>query len=53
MTPDTDDDTRYKILHKAFNYLDTCSDWQFSLFDYDDVKNVKIEDIAGSCVYSK
>lgn len=53
MTPDTDDDTRYKILHKAFNYLDTCSDWQFSLFDYEDVKNVKIEDIAGSCVYSK
>ena len=52
MTPDTDDDTRYKILHKAFNYLDTCSDWQFSLFDYEDVKNVKIEDIAGSCVYS-
>ncbi len=53
MTPDTDDDTRYKILHKAFNYLDTCSDWQFSLFDYEDVKNVKIEDIAGSCVYSQ
>ena len=53
MTLDTDDDTRYKILHKAFNYLDTCSDWQFSLFDYEDVKNVKIEDIAGSCVYSK
>mgnify|MGYP003299510293 FL=1 len=53
MTPDTDDDIRYKILHKAFNYLDTCSDWQFSLFDYEDVKNVKIEGIAGSCVYSK
>ncbi|MBE6799600.1 MAG: hypothetical protein E7529_00180 [Ruminococcaceae bacterium] len=53
MTPDTDDDTRYKILHKAFNYLDTCSDWQFSLFDYEDVKNVKIENIAGSCVYSR
>ncbi len=53
MTPDTDDDTRYKILHKAFNYLDTCSDWQFSLFDYEDVKNVKIENIDGSCVYSQ
>ena len=50
---DTDDDTRYKILHKAFNYLDTCSDWQFSLFDYEDVKNVKIEEITGSCVYTK
>ena len=53
IVPDTDDDTRYKILHKAFNYLDTCSDWQFSLFDYEDVNNVKIEDIAGSCVYTK
>ena len=50
---DTDDDTRYKILHKAFNYLDTCSNWQFSLFDYDDVKNVKIENVTGSCVYTK
>lgn len=53
MISDTDDDTRYKILHKAFNYLDTCSDWQFSLFDYEDVKNVKIENIAGSCVYTQ
>lgn len=53
MTPDTDDDIRYKILHKAFNYLDTCSDWQFSLFDYEEVKNVKIESVVGSCVYSK
>lgn len=52
-TADTDDDTRYKILHKAFNYLDTCSDWQFSLFDYENVKNIKIEDIEGSCVYTK
>lgn len=50
---DTDDDTRYKILHKAFNYLDTCSNWQFSLFDHDDVKNVKIENVTGSCVYTK
>lgn len=51
--PYTDDEIRYKILHKAFNYLDTCSNWQFSLFDYEDVKNVKIENIAGSCVYTK
>ena len=53
MASDTDEDTRYRILHKAFNYLDTCSDWQFSLFDYEDVKNVKIEDVTGSCVYTK
>lgn len=53
MTTSTDDDTKYEIMHKTFNYLDTCSDWQFSLFDYEDVKNVKVEDIEGSCVYSK
>ena len=53
MLPDTDDDIRYEILHRAFNYLDTCSDRQFSLFDYEDVRNVKIENIDGSCVYMK
>lgn len=53
ISSDTDDDIRYKILQKAFNYLDTCSEWQFSLFDYDDVKDVKIEAIPDSCVYSK
>lgn len=53
MIPDTDDDIRYKILHRAFNYLDTCSNWQFSLFDYEDVKSVKIENVDGSCVYPK
>lgn len=52
-TANTDDDIRYKILHRAFNYLDTCSNWQFSLFDYEDVKNVKVESIDDSCVYSK
>ncbi len=52
MNFDTDEDTRYDILHRAFNYLDTCNDWQFSLFDYDDVKNVKVENIKNSCVYS-
>ena len=53
ITSETDNDTRYKILHKVFTYLDTCADWQFSLFDYEDVKNAKIEDITGSCVYKR
>lgn len=53
ISSDTDDDTRYKIFRKAFNYLDTCSDWQFSLFDYEDVKSVKLEAIPGGCVYTK
>lgn len=42
-----------EIFSKTFSFLDTSSDWQFSLFDYDDVKKVRLEKIEGSCVYSK
>ncbi len=42
-----------KIMHKIFQYLDTCSDWQFSLFDYQDVLRVPVYEIKNSCVYSK
>lgn len=42
-----------EIWDKIFSYLDTCSDWQFSLFDYNDVADVKPENIEGSLVYSK
>lgn len=49
----TSEETQYKILHKIFAYLDTSSDWQFSLFNYTEVKDVKIENIEGSCVFSK
>lgn len=50
---DAKDKVRYDVLHKIFSYLDTCSDWQFSLFSYDNVSKVKVENIPGSCVYSK
>lgn len=49
----TSDETQEKIMHKIFSYLDTCSNWQFSLFNYLDVADVKIEKIANSCVYTK
>ena len=42
-----------KIMHKVFCYLDTCSDWQFSLFDYQDVLRVPVYEVKNSCVYSK
>lgn len=42
-----------RILHKMFSYLDTCSNWQFSLFNYTDVKNIKFNKVTNSCVYSK
>ena len=47
-------DQRGEIMHKIFCYLDAYpEDWQFSLFDYDDVKKVNVEKIEGSVVYRK
>ena len=48
---DATDEVRDEIMHKIFNYLDTCSSWQFSLFCYENVSTVKVECIEGSCVY--
>lgn len=41
-----------EVMHRIFSYLDTCSDWQFSLFEYSDVASVKPEAIPNSCVYT-
>lgn len=40
-----------EVLHKLFCYLDTVDDWQFSLFNYDNVKSVHVEKIEGSLLY--
>lgn len=45
------DEQQDDVMHKIFCYLDTCSDWQFSLFHYTNVVNVKVENIPGSVVY--
>ena len=50
---DTDDEVCNDILHKLFCYLDTCSDWQFTLFDYRDVAGARVERIENSCIYEK
>lgn len=47
---DSDDDSRQKALNAMFQHLDT-SDWQFSLFDYDDVISIKFGRIEGSRIY--
>lgn len=47
------DEKRSEIMHKVFMYLDTCGDWQFTLFDYDEVKKIKVERIPDSCIYQK
>ena len=48
------DAQREEIMHKIFCFLDSHpSQWQFSLFDYFDYPQVKVEKIAGSLVYTK
>ena len=49
----TPQERRNEILHKLFSYLDTCSDWQFTLFDYDEVKKTKPDRIPDSCIYQR
>lgn len=39
-----------QVYHKIFRYLDAM-DWQFSLFNYENVKQIKFDEIPGSCVY--
>ena len=51
--PDTDYKTRQRIYHNVFMYLDTVSDWQYTLYVYDDdgVKLIGLEKIEGSLVW--
>lgn len=46
-------DDKLEVMQKIYYHLDTCSDWQFSLFDYLDVKLVNLKKIKGSLVYKK
>lgn len=50
-TKDSNYDDRSNAMNAMFQYLDT-SDWQFSLFDYDNVRSVKFDRIEGSMIYS-
>lgn len=47
----TDPDVLNEIMHKIFLYLDTSTDWQFSLFEYKSVAKIKVENIPDSLVY--
>ena len=48
------DREKQEIMHKIFRYLDAYHvDWQFSLFDYSDYPEIKVEKIEGSLVFSK
>ena len=48
---DIPEEEKERVLDKIFAYLDTSTDWQFSLFDYDHIPSQKIREIPGSCVY--
>lgn len=48
----TSDKTKSVVMNKIFFFLDTCSNWQFSLYEYSEVANVKFEKIENACVYS-
>ncbi len=47
----TDEDTLNEIMHKIYRYLDTSTDWQFSLFEYKNIAKIKVENIPNSLVY--
>lgn len=51
--PETTAETREAVLHRLFRYLDTSTDWQFSLFDQEEIPKGLVERVEGSCVYRK
>ena len=48
---DADPKTVEDLDHRIFRFLDTATDWQFTLFDYDEVRSVHVENIPHSCIY--
>ncbi|MBQ6020286.1 MAG: hypothetical protein IJL26_08925 [Clostridia bacterium] len=47
----TGEEAREELMHRVFSYLDTCSDWQFCLFEYDDVVHVNKKLIDDAVIY--
>ncbi len=47
----TEEKVKDETMHKVFLCLDNIPDWQFSLFDYEDVKIIKPDEIKGSLFY--
>ena len=50
-THDASPEEREDTYHQIFLLLDAIENWQFSLFEYDEVKKVRPEDISGSQFY--
>ncbi len=47
----TDDEKKGETLHSIFMYLDTVSDWQYSLEEYGEAANAGLEKIEGALVW--
>lgn len=48
------EEMREEIMHKIFSYLDSYPvEWQFSLFDYFECKNIRFDKIEGCLIYEK
>ena len=45
-------DDKNDTMHRIFLCLDAVEDWQFSLFDYDEVEKLRPENIPGSLFYA-
>jgi Zn-dependent protease with chaperone function len=45
------EEEKNELMHRIFLLLDAVRDWQFSLFDYHEVKKLKIEEIKGALFY--
>lgn len=51
--PETSEETKEQVLHQIFRYLDTSTDWQFSLFDEADIPKGIVERVENSCVFER
>lgn len=51
--PQTSQEVQQEVMHQIFCYLDTCSDWQFSLFDHQEIPRGLVERVPDSCVYQR
>lgn len=51
--PDVAVETQEDVMHSIFCYLDTSTDWQFSLFSFEDAPKGIVERIPNSLVFKK
>lgn len=53
LSDNTEKEARNNLFHDVFNYLDTVSDWDYSLYSYDDLHGLRENALADYCVFTK